>query len=527
MAFRFFTLTSLFGLLYGTLVFGLYRLQIEKGDFYFKRAEARLEILKELELRRGQIFFTDRNGNDIPAALNREFPVIFAVPKEVKESVMVARKLAGLLGWKEEVLAAKLANKESNFLLLYDKAPEDLVKKVTDLSLEGVYISEKQYRFYPYSKLAANVLGFVGLNKDYDEPGGLYGIEKFWNEKLRVGEDRKLTIDLNLQAESEQVLQELIEKFGAVGGAVIIQEPKTGKILALANKPDFDPNNYKDYPVKNFLNPVVQYVYEPGSVFKPLTMAIGIDLGVLTPETTFYDSGSVTLNGETIRNWDKKAHGRITMTNVIEQSVNTGAVFAENQIGHKNFYEYLRKFGFGEKLGIDLPNEVNGSLRNLENKNARAIDFATVSFGQGVAVTPIQVITAFSSLANGGLLMKPFVLRETAPQVIRRVIKEETAAKVVKMMESAVEKAGVAAIPNYRVAGKTGTAFIPDLKRGGYGDELIHTYIGFLPASSPSLTIMIKLDKPKAELAGLTVVPAFRELAEFALNYLNIPPDKL
>jgi cell division protein FtsI/penicillin-binding protein 2 len=215
------------------------------------------------------------------------------------------------------------------------------------------------------------------------------------------------------------------------------------------------------------------------------------------------------------------------MTNVIEQSVNTGAVFVEQTIGHKNFYEYLKKFGFGEKLNFDLPDEVAGSLRNLENKNARAIDFATASFGQGTAVTPLQVITAFSALANGGLLMRPFVLRDTEPYVIRRVIGEETAMKVVKMMESAVEKAGVAVIANYRVAGKTGTAFIPDFKRGGYSEELIHTYIGFLPASSPHLTIMLKLDKPKAELAGLTVVPAFRRLAEFALNYLNIPPDKL
>jgi len=527
MAFRFFALISFFGLLYGSLIFGLYRLQIEKGDFYFKKAEARLEIIRELELRRGQIFFTDRNNKDIPVALNRDFPVIFAVPKEIKEPAVAAHKLADLLGWEEEELKVKLSNKESNFLLLYDKASADLANSVTAMNLEGIYISEKQYRFYPYNKLAANVLGFVGFNKDYDKPVGLYGAEKKWNDKLAAGEDIKLTIDLNLQAESEQILNELVEKFNASGGTVIIQESKTGKILSLANNPSFDPNNYKDYPVQYFLNPAIQHIYEPGSVFKPITMAAGIDLGVITPETVFYDSGSVTLNGKTIRNWDKKAHGKITMTNVIEQSVNTGAVFVEQTIGHKNFYEYLKKFGFGEKLNFDLPDEVAGSLRNLENKNARAIDFATASFGQGTAVTPLQVIAAFSALANGGLLMRPFVLRDTEPYVIRRVISEETAMKVVKMMESAVEKAGVAVIANYRVAGKTGTAFIPDFKRGGYSEELIHTYIGFLPASSPHLTIMLKLDKPKAELAGLTVVPAFRRLAEFALSYLNIPPDKL
>lgn len=275
--------------------------------------------------------------------------------------------------------------------------------------------------------------------------------------------------------------------------------------------------------MKNFLNPIIQYVYEPGSVFKPLTMAAGIDSGAFTPETTFIDKGSVTLNGKTILNWDKKANGKITMTEVIEGSVNTGAVFAEQKVGHKTFTAYVKKFGLGENTGIDLPDEVSGSINNLERKEARDIDFATASFGQGVSVTPIQMISAFSALANGGVLMRPFITEETSPTIVRRVVSGETATKVTGMMESAVEKAKIAAIQNFRIAGKTGTAFIPE--RGKYSDELIQTFVGFFPVSDPKATILIKLDKPNAPLAGMTVVPAFRELAAFVINHYNIPPD--
>jgi len=366
------------------------------------------------------------------------------------------------------------------------------------------------------------------MNADIATPAGLYGIEKLRNEELAAGDDVHLTIDRNLQAEAEQKLAELIPQYRATGGTIIVEEPKTGKILALASKPDFDPNVYADSPINSFLNPAVQYLYEPGSVMKPFTMAAAIGSGALTPTSTFTDVGHITLNGKTISNFNNNAYGTITMTNVIENSVNMGAVYAESKAGNQRFYEYLTRFGFGEPTGVDLPDELAGNLKNLERKDARQIDFATASFGQGVAVTPIQLINAFAAIANGGLLMRPYVDAHAAPYVVRRVMDEATARAVAGMMESSVVFNKLAAIPSFRVAGKTGTALIPNFATGGYTDELIHTYVGFAPVSDPRLVILAKMDRPQVgELAGLTVVPAFRDLMEFALNYYSIPPDNL
>ena len=281
--------------------------------------------------------------------------------------------------------------------------------------------------------MAASLLGFVGINEEHNEPTGLYGEELFYNNKLKSGDNVYLTIDRNLQTEAEETLKGLVSEFGAEGGSILIQDPFTGSVLALANNPGFNPNDYGSYPIGTFLSPAVQYVYEAGSVFKPITMATGIDLGILTPDTTYIDYGSVTLNGKTITNWDKKVHGKTTMTEVIEGSINTGAVFAVSQIGHDNFITYLKKFGFGRKTGIDSPNEGNGNLRNLENKHAREIDFATASFGQGTAVTPIQLITAYSAIANGGLLLRPYLNNDLDAYEVHRVTCKVNAETVTKM----------------------------------------------------------------------------------------------
>lgn len=214
------------------------------------------------------------------------------------------------------------------------------------------------------------------------------------------------------------------------------------------------------------------------------------------------------------------------MTEVIEQSINTGAAFAEKKTGHDTFYNYLLKFGFGELTDLELPGEISGTLRNLKS-SFRDINFATAAFGQGVSVTPIQLVSAISTIANGGVLMKPYILENSSPTEVRRAISEEAAEKVTKMMVSAVDKAEIARISGYQVAGKTGTAQVPDFKKGGYSGEYIHSYVGFAPATDPRFTILMKVDKPKgAPLAGTTVVPAFRELAQFILNYYNIPADK-
>lgn len=528
-------------LLYGSLVFQLYGLQIKNGDYYAAKAEAQNKIAGFLNPIRGGIYFTDKNGNFSLAAINKEYPMIFAVPKEISDPLAVTEKLVLLLGVNRDTTLSALQKTNSEYKLLVRKASAEQVEMIQNAELKGVYVDEERLRYYPLDQLASQVIGFVAPSAEDSMLSGKYGIESQYNVLLagqpgkvdgdtitrpQAGEDIHLTIDRTVQTKAEEILRATIERFHAIGGTVIVQDPNTGKILAMGNAPSFDPNHYKDYELKDFMNPAVQAIYEPGSIFKVVTMAIGLDSKKITPDTSFVDTGSVTLDGRTIKNWDLKAHGRVTMTNVIEQSINTGAVYAMQQIGKDRFYNYVKQFGFQSVSGIELPGEQAGSLGTLKT-SFRDINFATASFGQGVAVTPLQLITAVSVLANGGQLMRPYILASTEPYAVRRVISEEAARQATEMMVSAVKKAEVAQIPHYRIAGKTGTAQIPDPKNGGYLESYIHTYVGFAPATHPKFIILFKVDRPQAPLAGATVVPAFRELAEFLLNYYNVPPDNL
>lgn len=542
MKFRIITIFSLFFLLYALLIFNLYNLQLEKGVYY--SAQAAIQNLSNgiLEAKRGNIYFSDRNQNNIPAALNREFPIIYAAPSEIDDPQEAASMLSSIINIPAGILEKSLYKKNDQYELLMEKSDPQQTSAIQNLNLKGVYVDYKILRFYPFKNLASQLLGFMGINKETNQPTGLYGAELFYNDFLKgkdgravgdeiikpeAGKSINLTVDRNLQSRAEETLESLIQTFQAKSGAIIIQKPKNGEILALANKPDFNPNFYSLANIGFFLNPSLQKIYEPGSVFKVITMAAGIDSGKLTPSTEFIDSGSVKIADRIIKNWDLKAHGKVTMTNVIEKSINTGAVYAEKLIGHDIFYDYLIKFGFGSKTGIDLPGELSGSLKNLVKSPNKDVDFAAASFGQGVAVTPIQLITAMSAIANGGVLMRPYINQSLEPKILGRILSQESAKKVVEMMISAVDKAEVAGISKFNVAGKTGTAQIPDFQRGGYSEKFIHTYVGWVPAFNPAFIILIKLDEPNAELAGLTVVPAFKNLAEFILNYYHIPPDRL
>ncbi len=507
------------------IIYTLYRLQIGSGDLYARRVQAQREIGGLLVAERGDIFITDKNSAEIPAALNKEYPVIYAVPAELEDASEATGQIAELFGLDGAALAPRLAKTTDKYEALVFKASDEQVAAVEKAEMKGLYVTSQRGRYYPFGSLAAQVLGFVSQGDEQTPPAGQYGVEKKYNEGLSDTVDVHLTIDQNIQARAEEIIQGLVEQYHAVGGSVIVEDPATGKIMALTNYPNFDPNDYGKSPLQDFMNPSVQGLYEPGSVFKPITMAAGIDSGAITPETTFFDPGYFTADGKTIKNWDLKAHGQLTMTNVIEQSINTGTVFAEKQTGHKTFYNYLLKFGLKEPTEIDLPGEQLGRLTPLE-KYPRDINFATASYGQGVAVTPVRLITSLAAIANGGLLHSAYVTEGTPTQEVRRVISEDTAHKVTAMMVSAVDKAKIAAIPHYRVAGKTGTAFKPDFQNGGYTDKVINTYIGWAPAYSPKFIILIKLDEPDhAPLAGTTVVPAFHDLAQFLLNYYNVPPD--
>lgn len=544
MKFRFALVIIFFTAIYGLLALNLYNLQIKKGDLYSVKAENQLKLAGLFEPTRGNIYFTDKKGSLIPAALTKDFPFIYGVPKNVEDVPEATQVLAPIVGRSKAWLEITLGKKDGAYAPLMAKATESQVNAVTEANLKGIYIDSQPARYYPLDELGSQILGFVSAgNSEDNRPVGQYGVERFYNAKLfgaegtlsgdiieksESGANIALTIDRNIQDRAEEIIQKLVADYEAAAGSFIVEDPKTGKILAMGAFPTFNPNNYGVANTHSFLNTTVQEVYEPGSVFKVLTMAAGIDSGAITPETTYVDSGSLTLNGRTIKNWDGQAHGLTTMTGVIERSLNTGAAFVEKKTSHQIFYKYLKAFGFKDLTGVDLPGERKGSLAPLETKSVTDINFATAAYGQGISVTPLQLISAVSALANHGKLMKPYVNSDIAPEEVRQVIKSETAKKVTAMMVSAVDKAKIAAIPGYAIAGKTGTAFIPNFGHGGYTDQVINTYVGFGPAADPQFTILIRLDKPRgAPLAGLTVVPSFRELAEYIIAYYNISPDRL
>ena len=561
MTWRYFVTISFFCVFYSFLIFNLYHIQLKNNFYYIELAKSQYLANGLLKPERGEIFFTDKNNSLVAAAGNKDFDVIYAVPLEVQKNAEkinlslrdAAKKIGEITGKPADVLEKQLSKKNDEYEVLVAKASYEQIKKIRQLSEEmflgGIYSKKQKSRFYPAGNLASHILGFVSPADEketeelkYDDiERGRYGLEQYFNSSLtgllgkfekdkivgrEEGKNLILTIDRNIQSQAEEILKKLIDKWEAEGGSVIVQEPVTGKILAMANFPDFNPNDYFNFQIKNFLNSSISSLYEPGSVFKLITMAAGIDSGKITPDVTYLDRGYITLNGKKITNWDKKAYGKINMSAIIENSINTGSVYIENKTGHEIFSNYVKLFGFDELTSVDLPGEVKGNINNL--KNGEEIDYATASFGQGVAITPLQMINAVSAIANGGLLMKPLIIGDEKSKVIRRAVSEKTAKEVSKMMVSAVKKNIIADISNYEIAGKTGTAYIPDFEYGGYTDKVINTYVGFAPATNPKFAVLIKLENPKgAPLAGQTVVPAFRDLAQYILNYYNIPPDNL
>ncbi|MEK7481878.1 MAG: penicillin-binding protein 2 [Patescibacteria group bacterium] len=553
MRWRYFLITLGFFAAFAALAVNLYNLQFKKTDYFFAKVKSQYLASGTLEASRGNIYFVDKNDNLILAALNKDYDAIFAVPKEIQQIKQAdikiySEKLSSIVNMPVEDLEKKLSKKNDQYELLVFKATKDQLQKIKDLNFRGIYIDKQKARFYSFGKLASHLLGFVSPANEFESLKygnaqiGRYGIELHFNDYLagepgnfegdkivesKNGQDLILTIERNLQARAEEILKKLVNDWQAEAGTIVVQEPATGKILAMANFPDFDPNDYSKSDLKNFPNQAIQGVYEFGSVLKIMTMAAGLDSGKITPETTYIDKGSATFNGRTIKNWDDKIYGKINMADVLEYSVNTGSVFAERETGHKIFLDYLNKFGLNELTNINLPGEVRGNMKNL--KNGKDIHFATASFGQGISITSIALINAFSAIANNGVLMKPLISADEKPEAIRRVISPKTAETLTKMMVSVVEKNKITKIFNYSIAGKSGTAYIPDFKNGGYTDEVINAYVGFLPVKNQQkFTILIKLDKPAGiPFANSTVAPAFKELAEFIINYYNLSPDNI
>ena len=524
MGIRISILIGVFSLLYSLLIFHLYNLQLQKGSYYQAKADSIASWTDASNSTRGSIYFTTQSGDPVPVAITVNESVIYAVPKEVKNEAQAVSELQKVSGLSKASLAKSLGNKASLYAPIVPKATASEVAEIDSAKIAGLAVKEVPGRSYPLGQTASQLLGYTEAS---DPTQGEYGLELSDNQKLNAGQNVYLTIDSNIQAEAESLLTGLVTKYNATGGTIVVEDPKTGKILAMASNPSFDPNNYGAYPIGNFLNPAVQDVYEPGSVMKAVTMASGLDAGSVAPETTYNDTGKLVVDGQTIMDWDQKAHGITDMTTVIADSLNIGAAFVERQLGNPAFLSYLKKFGFNQKTDIGLPGEVVGSLAGLVGPNSRDVNYATASFGQGVSVTPVRMVEAISAIANHGVMMRPYLDASESSQEIGRVVSTQASEEAVKMMTIDVLHGAIAKISGYNVAGKSGSAQVPNLKTGGYTNQLIDSYVGFAPAYNPRFVILVKLNEPAgAPLSGV-VVPTFHDLAQYILNYYNVPPDNV
>ena len=513
----------------------------------------------------------DRRGHIL--ALNTFEYEVSAAPKEIMDPQAVASALSPLLEMPPDELVPVLDSEEP-YALLKKRVSQEVADAIVLLDLMGIYLEPKLRRRYPETELAAHLLGFV----NYDG-NGVYGLEGYhdlllkgdsaavaWDSepcpapcrtpgqggRVRYGGGTvpvafpqlplphdstylALTLDRNIQHLAEHELVKAIVQYQADGGTIIIMDPKTGALMAMANYPSYDPNRFYDVPVGSYTNPAMSHQYEPGSVFKILTMAAGLDAGMITPDSIIYDGGVIVVGEAEIRNPDRQAHGMVSMTDVLAYSLNVGVAYVSTSLGEETFYAYLKRFGCGDYTGIDLDGEAAGTVKEPGGEGWHESDLGTNSFGQGIAVTPLQMITAVAAVANRGVLMKPYVVESavdgrgvivTQPTVVRQVVSSQTAEQLTYLLVKAVERgANLATVPGYDIAGKTGTAQIP--VDNGYHPELtIASFVGYAPADDPEFICLVKIDKPRLDPWGAEVAaPVFRAIAERLFVLLDIPPD--
>jgi cell division protein FtsI/penicillin-binding protein 2 len=550
---------------FGLLFFRLYYLQVRAADFYQEMADGQHKSKEEILPRRGEIFLKEKDGF-FPVATSRDLATVFAVPKEVIKNDLgkTVPALAEILQLEHEEILQKLSKENDGYELLKRKLSDEEKNKIIEARIEGIHLINESWRFYPAKTLAAAVTGFVGYSKDKLE--GMYGIEKFFEKRLRGssgvleqerdaggrwisigqrslvpakdGDGIALTLDRIIQFKTELILHNAVEHHKADGGKIIIMDPHEGKILAMAQEPTYDLNEYsKVEDGKVFHNSLISDSYECGSVFKAITMAIGLDSGKVDLDTTYTDTGQISEAGFTIENSDFKAYGKQTMTEIIEKSLNTGAIFVQQQVGNDRYLKYIKDFGFGKKTEIDLPNEVEGNISNL--KTGRDIEFFTASFGQGITVTPLQLTNAYATFANGGRLLTPQIVDKIysnekeikiTKKKERKIISKETANELSLMLESNVKNGHgkLAGVPGYRVAGKTGTAQIADKEKGGYIEgATVGSFAGFAPVENPKFVMLVVIDYPKdVEWAESSAAPVFGELTKFLLDYYGTEPTE-
>ena len=552
--FRVVSILLFFLVLYVALVSRAFQLQVVSGETLGKLADRQHKASLTLYPERRFIF--DRNGQKLAATIMADS--VYVDPSNVEDRTKVSSNLSSILGVKRQKITGALSN-QGSFRWIARQISPVRTERIRTLKLKGVHLVQEPRRFYPHRELACHLLGFAGLHST-----GLYGLESKYDEYLKgvpkkvvwgrdargrkiylsddsgsAVDDRScslfLTIDSKIQYIVESQLKKAIEDTGAKGGTVIVMDPGTGEVLAMANEPLFNPNEFSIYPADARRNRAVTDCFDPGSVFKPFVAAAALEEGLVT-ETDIFDceNGSYTVGNRVIHDAQNEKFQELNLPDIIKHSSNIGSVKIAEKLGKEKFYHYITMFGFGSKTGIDLPGESRGILRN--SKDWTDVDFATIAFGQGVSVTAIQLVTAMSAIANDGVLMKPHVVRcmvdkkgsvvkEIEPVAVRRVISSETSHRITSILTDVVEEGtgGNARIVNLSVAGKTGTSQKFDFDLGRYSAKKVEaSFIGFFPAEDPQMVILVMLDEPKIHRwGGAAAAPVFKEVSEQILRCFN------
>ncbi|MEM7031070.1 MAG: penicillin-binding protein 2 [Chloroflexota bacterium] len=539
------------------LVAQLIRWQVVEHQTFVVLAEKQNQKEIIIPARRGNIY--DRNQH-LLAGNTIQYEVAVS-PQIINDREHTADRLYRLLNIPRQDLLEILSD-EGVWVPLTRNVPREIGETLIEWDITGLILNAQSKRAYPETLLASHLIGFVNDNNN-----GFYGIEGYYDSWLRgssglqagehgpfgdiiplgafevtpasPGADLYLTINRNIQQTVAEELEFAINRYGAESGTIVVLEPKTGVILASVSLPNYDPNRFADSDITHFSDPVVSWAYEPGSVFKIVTMAAGLDSETVTPGTTVYDNGVIEIGGQTIYNSDRLAHGTIDLTTVLAKSLNVATSQVAIVMGPDKFYNYVRRFGFGRLTEVDLAGEGPGFLKTPSDLAWHESDLATNSFGQGIAVTPIQMAASVAAVANDGLLMKPYVVEKVVnhtenrvinlkPHVVRRAVSADTANVLTQMLATALEaEESQAIIPGYRVAGKTGTAQIPI--PGGYHPSLtITSFVGYFPIDDPQVLALVILNKPTVSKWGnKTAAPTFRRVGERLIALLDIPPDEI
>lgn len=530
-------------------------LQLLEGKVLAMKAERQHRRLIEVEGKRGVIY--DKAMREI--AVNLDMTSVYGVPSAIENPSVVAKKISGEVGIDTLTLAKKLDN-DRQFVWLRRRMSPDLITKIADMNLKGIGFVPEARRFYPKRELSGHILGFTDIDNHGSE-----GIERYYEKSLQgkkgsivmerdarrnpllantlleplKGNDLILTMDEVIQYIMEKELFAGVEKHNAVSGVGIVMNPYTGEILAMAVYPRFNPNTPDDYNSGQWRNRAITDLYEPGSTFKLVVASASLEEGLMSPNEIVHDgSGSLTYGGGTIH--DPHPLGRpMTFKEVIAHSSNVGTAKIGISLGKDRLYKYAKAFGFGDKTGIDLPGEVRGIIRDPVSWSGRSL--VTISIGQEVGITPIQLVTAISAIANGGLIVKPHMVsgiidssgnvEKIKPEIIRRAINTTTSKKMTDILKEVVSTEGtgkLADINGFSVAGKTGTAQKIDTATGRYSrTAFISSFVGFVPADAPELAILVVIDEPKGVAWGGSVAaPVFKKVAEQSLQYLHIEPEK-